>query len=175
MPLNDSVGPDVIALGRVVVDDVEDHLDAGLVQRLDHLLEVLHLLSLTVAMRVLVVRREVADRVVAPVVAQPSLDEVRVVDEFVDRQHLEGGDAESLEVLDEGRVGDAGIAAAQLFVDVGMEDRRAFDVGLVDDSLGPRQPERLIGRPIEVRIDDDARGEFGALSVVSSRSLSSNP
>ena len=32
MPRNDSVGPEMVALGRVVVDDVEDHLDAGLVQ-----------------------------------------------------------------------------------------------------------------------------------------------
>ena len=34
MPRNDSVGPEVVALGGVVVDDVQDHLDAGLVQRL---------------------------------------------------------------------------------------------------------------------------------------------
>jgi hypothetical protein len=37
--------PEVVALGRVVVDDVEDHLDAGLVQGLHHLLELLHLLA----------------------------------------------------------------------------------------------------------------------------------
>ena len=84
----------MVAFGGVVVDDVEDHLDAGLVQRLDHLLEVLHLLALAVAVRVLVVRREEADRVVAPVVAQPALDEVGVVDELVHRQQLERGDAE---------------------------------------------------------------------------------
>ena len=33
----------VVALGGVVVDDVEDHLDPGRVHRLDHLLELLHL------------------------------------------------------------------------------------------------------------------------------------
>ena len=39
MPRSDSVGPELIALGRVVVDDVEDHLDAGGVQRAHHRLE----------------------------------------------------------------------------------------------------------------------------------------
>ena len=34
MPRKDSVGTEVVALGGVVVDHVEDHLDAGLVQRL---------------------------------------------------------------------------------------------------------------------------------------------
>ena len=32
MPLSDSIGPQVVALGGVVVDDVEDDLDARLVQ-----------------------------------------------------------------------------------------------------------------------------------------------
>jgi hypothetical protein len=34
IPRIDSIGPEVVALGGVVVDDVEDHLDAGRVQRL---------------------------------------------------------------------------------------------------------------------------------------------
>ena len=37
--------PEVVALGRVVVDDVEDHLDAGRVQGLHHALELEHLLA----------------------------------------------------------------------------------------------------------------------------------
>ena len=45
MPLNDEHRPEVVALGGVVVDDVEDHLDAGAVQRLDHPLELAHLLA----------------------------------------------------------------------------------------------------------------------------------
>jgi hypothetical protein len=59
----------VVALGGVVVDDVEDHLDAGLVQRLDHRLELQHLLPAGAVGGVPVVRGEEADGVVAPVVA----------------------------------------------------------------------------------------------------------
>ena len=60
----------VVALGGVVVDHVEDHLDAGVVQGLDHLLELLHLLALLAPGRVVVVGGEEGDGVVAPVVAQ---------------------------------------------------------------------------------------------------------
>ena len=84
----------VVALGGVVVDDVEDHLDAGLVQGPHHRLELRDLLAALAAGGVLVVRGEEADRVVAPVVAQPALDQMRVVDELVHRQQLDRGDAE---------------------------------------------------------------------------------
>ena len=66
------------------------------------------------ARRVLVVRREVADRVVAPVVAQAALEQRRVLHELVDRQQLDGGDAELLQVLDGHRVRHAGVGAAQI-------------------------------------------------------------
>ena len=54
------------------------------------------------------VRREVADRVVAPVVAQAALDEMAVVHEVVDRQQFDRGDAELLS----GTRCDAGCASA---------------------------------------------------------------
>ena len=79
----------MVALGGVVVHDVEDHLDARAVQHLHHLLEVLHLLAPLTAVVVLVVRREEPDRVVAPVVAQAAVDEVLVVDELVHRLQLD--------------------------------------------------------------------------------------
>ncbi len=84
----------VVALGGVVVDDVEDHLDAGVVQGLHHLAELLHLLAPLAVAGVVVVRREVGDRVVAPVVAQAQLVQAAVVDELVHRHQLDRGDAE---------------------------------------------------------------------------------
>ena len=95
-PLNESIGPEVVALGGVVVDHVEDHLDAGAVQRLDHPLELAHLVAAAAGGGVLGVRREVADRAVAPVVRQPPVDQERLVDDVVDRQQLDRGDAERL-------------------------------------------------------------------------------
>ena len=68
---------EVVALGGVVVDDVEDHLDPRAVERLHHPLELAHLLAVPAGRRVERVRREVADRAVAPVVRQAALDEAR--------------------------------------------------------------------------------------------------
>ena len=72
----------------------------ALVQGADHLLELLHLLAPLAGGGVAVVGGEEADRVVAPVVAQPPLQQVGVVDELVHRQELDGGDAETTQVLD---------------------------------------------------------------------------
>ena len=104
----------MVAFGGVVVDDVEDHFDAGGVQRLDHRLELAHLLAALAGAGVFVVRREEADRVVAPVVAQPALDQVAVVDELMHRHQLDGADAEARQVIERRRMGEAGVGAAQL-------------------------------------------------------------
>ena len=45
MPLEGQRGAQVVAFGGVVVDHVEDDLDARPVQRPDHRLEFLHLLA----------------------------------------------------------------------------------------------------------------------------------
>ena len=47
MKLN--VGPVLVAFGRVVEDDVENHFDAGGVQLADHFLELPHLVARLVA------------------------------------------------------------------------------------------------------------------------------
>src|SRR3984885_4013363 len=57
-----------VALGGVVVDHVQDDLDAGRVQGLDHRLELGHLLAAEAGGGAGVVRGEEADGVVAPVI-----------------------------------------------------------------------------------------------------------
>ena len=91
---------EVVALAGVVVDDVEDDLDARVVEPLDHRLELAHRLA---GGAVADVGREEADGVVAPVVGEPALDEVAVVDVLVHRQQLDGGDAQVGEVVDRRR------------------------------------------------------------------------
>ena len=76
----------LIAFGRVVVDHIEDHFDAGRVQRLHHRLEFADASGRGVAH----IRREEADGVVAPVVAHPALDEMPIVDEGVHGHQLDG-------------------------------------------------------------------------------------
>ena len=100
MPRSDSVGPSWLPSRGVVVDHVEDDLDAGGVQRADHHLELVHGSGRRCATPRSGVRARSSERVVAPVVRQALLDQVPVVGVVVHRQQLDGGDAQLLEVLD---------------------------------------------------------------------------
>ena len=80
---------------------------------LHHGLELVHLLAELTAGCVVGVRGEEPDRVVAPVVAQSLLDQHVVVDELVHGHELDGRHADPREVVDDGRVRDPGVRAAQ--------------------------------------------------------------
>ena len=82
----------------------------------------------------------------------------------MDRQQLDGGDAEALEVLDERGVGEAGVGAPQVLGDVGVPHRRALHVDLVDDRVRPRRAQLAVAVPVEERVDDDAAGDERAPS-----------
>jgi hypothetical protein len=74
----------------VVVDDIEDDLDPRPVQRADERLPLSDLASRSVSRAVRALRREEADRVVAPVIGEPLLAE-KVTDEaLVNGQELDG-------------------------------------------------------------------------------------
>ncbi len=121
------------ALARVVVDDVDDDLDVGGVQRGHHGAELLDLASgLAGVSRV---RGEEAQRRVAPVVVAPGPHQRRLVAERLDRQQLDAGDPESHEMLDHGGVGQAEVRPPQRLGHIGMPGREALDVQLVDHGL----------------------------------------
>ena len=158
---------EVVALRGVVVDHVEDHLDAGAVQRLDHALELAHLLALVAGRGVGGVRREEADRRVAPVVGQPLGVQEVLVGDVVDGQELDRRDAQVLEVGDRVLAGEAGVGAAQVLADALAPHREALDVRLVDDGLVPRRAQRPVALPLEARVDDHALGDrVGGVLVV---------
>ena len=90
----------LIAFGGVVVDDVEDHLEPGVVEARHHLLELAQ--GLLAFMGIARVGREEADRVVAPIIGQASLEQVAVIDESMDRQQFDRSHPERLYVIDHG-------------------------------------------------------------------------
>ncbi len=85
---------------------------------------------------------EVPDRIVPPVIAQPLLHEIAVVDERLDGQQLDARDAEVDEVLDHPRRGQA-------------EERSAR---LVEHRAHPGHVRRTVVAPRERRVDDDRFG-----------------
>jgi hypothetical protein len=148
----------------VVVDDVENHFDPRAVQRLDHPFE------LADGVRrggVPGVRCEVPDRGVPPVVRQAAVVQESLVGDVVDREQLDRGDAELLQVREGGVGGERGIRAAQVVTDLRVQLREALDVGLVDDSFVPRDIRPPVVLPVEARVYDDAlRDRVGVVLVV---------
>ena len=100
----------LVAFGRVVEHHVEDDLETGLVQRAHHGLE----FGDGVVDGIARLGREPRERVVAPVVGQPTLGQELLADERLHRHQLDRRDAELLEVLDDGRLRQPEVLAAQV-------------------------------------------------------------
>src|ERR1700722_10720648 len=144
--------PPLVAFRRVFVDDVEDDLDADGMEMRDHLLRLIDEGRAEVAW----LRREEADGVIAPVVAQLLVEQTAVVDEGVDRQQLNRGDAEAADVVDRLGMHQAREGAAQLRRNLRMPHREAARMQLVDDGAIPRDLRPPYRAPREGRIDHPA-------------------
>ena len=147
----------------MVVDHIENHLQPGVVQVRDHLLELGDLAAGQVAR----VGREKGDAVVAPVVVQALVQQVLVVDERVNRQQLDTGNTQVLDVLEQFVVGQAGEGTAQLLRHSGVAHADAAGVRLVEDGALPRYLYPLVTAPGEGRVDHLALGhEGGAVTFI---------
>ena len=108
---------ELVGLGGVVEHHVDQHLQPGPVQRVHHRLE---LGDLTARLpgphrgRIALVRGEVADRVVPPVVGQPALDQERLRHAFVHRQQFDGGHPQAGQMADGRLMTQPGVGPAQL-------------------------------------------------------------
>ncbi len=139
----------------------------AVVQRPHHGLELLDLLAQLSGRRVLVVRGEEPDRVVAPVVAQALVEQGRVLHELVHGHQLDRGDPEVLEVLDDERMRDARVGAALALGDARVEFGEALDVRLVDDRVLVRRLRLPVARPVEERVHHDREHHvLGRVAVV---------
>ena len=129
----------MVGLGGVVEDEVEDHLEPRPMQPLDHGPE----LGLGLGRGIARLGHHEGHRVVAPVVAQAHGDEALLVEESCHGQELDRGDAQPQQVIDDGRVGEAPVGPAQPCRQRWMEPRQTFDMGLVEHRLGPGHARAL--------------------------------
>src|SRR6516164_9068185 len=143
-------GAEVIALRGMVVDDIENDLDAGVVQPRYCGAKGVERIFQGVAR----VGSEEANAVVAPVVAQPALDQMPIIDEGVDRKELDCGDAESLEVIDYGLRRETAERAAPGGRHILTLLGEALDLGFVHDCVFPTDCRVALFTPGEGFIDD---------------------
>jgi hypothetical protein len=149
------------ALAGVVVDHVEDHLEARGMQAGDHVLK-LRDPALGQEARL---RREKAQRLVAPVIDEPTVGQEPVVEKGVDGQQFHRGDAETGVVLQHriGRDAEKGARVGH----VAALHGQALGVAFVDHGVGDRRAGRRVGAPAEGGIlDHAARHEGRAVAAV---------
>ena len=150
----------LVALGRVVEDDVENDLDAGLMQLLYHPFELLAPVRLPPTLRIGRLRRKEGDGAVAPVVCE-RLAGQRVellrfpLVEFLDREELDRGNPQFLKVRD--FFDDAAEGAGRFYARRGVYGQPP-DVGFIDDGLRPRRLWRRVFLPVEAVARHDAPG-----------------
>jgi hypothetical protein len=126
-------GTEGIALAAVVEDHVQQDLDPRLVQRRHALAELADAVGDEAR-----IGHHPADRVVAPVVDEPRLGEMPLVDRGRHGEQLHRRDAEPDEVLDRGGVRESGGRTAEMRRHVGMLPGEAAQVHLIDDRVAPR-------------------------------------
>ena len=115
----------------MVVNDVENHFDAGGMEISHHRLELANLIPRRGRRGVTVLRRKKAQRVVPPIVGESFIQENPVVRVMVDGQKFHSGDAQRLEMLDRGRrcvIVDSGDISAARDDSAAREDTAARDV-----------------------------------------------
>src|SRR5271163_2549555 len=117
----------------MVIDNVEDDLDAGIVHLLHERLESAEPLC----SQIFGMRREEPDRIVSPTVAQAALDQMVVLDKRVDWEKLDGRNAEVAQICHERRRREAGECATHGITDFRVVHRISFDVQFVDDRFVP--------------------------------------
>ena len=110
MPRNDSVGPELIAFGRMVVNDVEDDFDAGRMHGLHHGLEFVDRPGREIPR----LGREKTDRVISPVIPQALLHQCAVIDEVMHGHQFNGGDSQFEQMIDHRGGRQSGISAAKM-------------------------------------------------------------
>ena len=101
-------------------------------------------------------RREVADRVVAPVVGQAALGEEGFGHVLVHREQLDRGHPEIEQVGDRRLVAEPGVGAAQLGRDVRVGRGEPLDVDLVDDRVRVPAERQGLGGPVVGRVHHQA-------------------
>ena len=141
-------GAERVALGGVVEDHVEQHLDAGRMQAAHHAAE---LLGCVAGLGRQARRRtKKAQRVVAPVVAQAQGREAGLIEPVHHRQQAHGADAQAAQVVNGCRVAETGKGAAQRLGHAGVQAGKALDVQLVQHGLRQWRAQGLVIAPVEI-------------------------
>src|SRR5262245_23387548 len=127
----------------MIIDNVEENLDAGIVQRSDRCLEADNAFFAEIAW---FGRKEGKGRI-APIVSQPLFHQQPLVAKGMDRHKFDGRDSELNEMLDDCRMAKSSIGSAHGERDALMEIGQTLYVRFVDDGRTPAAPRSTVVSP----------------------------
>ncbi len=110
----------MVSLGGVVVDDVENHFETGGMQVANHRFEIADHVAGRFDRSIAPSRGKESERVVAPIIHQPAIDQMTVIDELVDGQQFNRRYSQALQKTNRGIGSNARVGAALFFRHVGM-------------------------------------------------------
>ena len=154
-------GTELVAFGGVVVDHVENHFNATGVQSCDHHLKLLHRVLGDVHGGIATVGGKKSEGIIAPIIAEPPLEEMPIVEKVVHREELDGRDPQIGQMADGGFRSKPGISAAQRLRYLRMQFGEAFHVHLVDEGLMPWGARWAVIPPGKGCIDDHRQRRIG--------------
>jgi hypothetical protein len=149
-------------LAGVVVSNVENDLEPGIVNAANHVTQ----LDVGGTVCVTLHWREKRNAVVAPEVAQAHFREVMFVDKCVDGHQLDGCHAKRLDVLDDLEVAKPREFAAIYLIDSGVLHCVTAHVALVEDRFAPGDARLLMFCRCTVPCNDTQRHTAGAVLIV---------
>ncbi len=159
--------PELVSLGGVVVDDVENDLDARGVQRADHRLEFPQRSFRAGVGCITRVGGEEAQGIVAPVVDPALLRQEAVIHVVMGREQFHGSHPEVEQMLDRSLRGQTRVGPAELLGHVFHPLGETLDMKLVDECFLPGSQRRTVVAPGESGVDDGRqRSKPGAVSFI---------
>ncbi len=154
-----------VAFGGVVVDHVENDFEVGVMKAVHHFLEFADRVDRR--REETRVGREEANCVVAPIVGEPFVEQMAVVDEGLNRHQLDRRDAKALDVIEHGLLAESCEGATQIFRYVGMSFGKTAHVGFIEDHALPGQRIAFRMTPRKIGVDHLAfRHEGRAVALV---------
>ena len=148
-------------LAGMVEDHIDDHLDAGRMQRADHVTEFVANGATGRRCRGIArLRTEISQGVVAPVVNEAACLQVWFIMMLVHRQQAHRRNAESLQVGDRSGLRQTRIAAAQQRRHIRMTLRETLHMQLVEDEVFARMRRPTVLTPIVVVVHHPRTGRL---------------
>jgi hypothetical protein len=154
----------MIAFCRVIINYIEDHLNARSMHFLHHVFKFYYLFSGNASAGIAHIGRKKTNGIITPIIGETFFVEVAIGNKMMYGHQLNRGNTQLFEIADGNRMGKPCISTSYFFRYIGVELCESFYMRFVDHRFMIRYFGRAIFPPVKVIIDDHAFGnKWGAV------------